>query len=67
MSIVNLVIKIFRAPSPQETVLQSQRVPVERIVDPEFEGITWEDRNPSQPQDKAAQLRATTWVSWRNV
>lgn len=67
MSIMSVVIKIFRMTSRQGTVVQSQPVPVERNINPEFQRYTLEDQNPTPHQDQVAQLRAITWVGRRTV
>ncbi len=67
MSIMSVVIKIFRVPSRQDIVLKSQLEPVERYVDLEFQDQTRENRNVSPHQDQVARLRAVTWVGRRTV
>ena len=67
MSIVNLVFKIFRAPTRQEMMPTSSPVSVERDATPEVKVNNWDDRNFAPRQDKVNELLSITWTGWRNV
>jgi hypothetical protein len=67
MSFVNLVFKIFRAPTRQDIKLASQPASVEWEGATEVEGNTQDNRNFAPRQDKVNELLSITWMGWRNV